>query len=92
MAKNKVILTGFMGCGKSTIGRILAEKRGQELLDTDYYIEQKQGRSISDIFATGRGGIPGYGNRSFARTDPKTGAHGDCTWRRPSDRRKSLWR
>lgn len=52
MAKNKVILTGFMGCGKSTIGRILAEKRGQEFLDTDYYIEQKQGRSISDIFAT----------------------------------------
>ena len=52
MAKNKVILTGFMGCGKSTIGRILAEKRGQELLDTDRYIEQKQGRSISDIFAT----------------------------------------
>ena len=38
MAKNKVILTGFMGCGKSTIGRILAEKRGQELLDTDRYI------------------------------------------------------
>ena len=52
MAKNKVILTGFMGCGKSTIGRILAEKRGQELLDTDHYIEQKQGRRISDIFAT----------------------------------------
>ena len=52
MAKNKVILTGFMGCGKSTIGRILAEKRGQEFLDTDHYIEQKQGRSISDIFAT----------------------------------------
>ena len=52
MAKNKVILTGFMGCGKSTIGRILAEKRGQEFLDTDRYIEQKQGRSISDIFAT----------------------------------------
>lgn len=52
MAKNKVILTGFMGCGKSTIGSILAEKRGQELLDTDHYIEQKQGRSISDIFAT----------------------------------------
>ena len=52
MAKNKVILTGFMGCGKTTIGRILAEKRGQELLDTDHYIEQKQGRSISDIFAT----------------------------------------
>ena len=51
MAKNNVILTGFMGCGKSTIGRILAEKRGQELLDTDHYIEQKQGRIISDIFA-----------------------------------------
>ena len=47
-----VVLIGFMGCGKSTIGRILAEKRGQELLDTDRYIEQKQGRSISDIFAT----------------------------------------
>lgn len=52
MAGNKVILAGFMGCGKSTIGKILAERRGQELLDTDHYIEQKLGRSISDIFTT----------------------------------------
>ena len=86
MAKNKVILTGFMGCGKSTIGRILAEKRGQELLDTDRYIEQKQGRSISDIFAT-------QGEEVFRDMETEAlRAHGDCTWRRPSDRRKSLWR
>lgn len=49
--KKNIVLCGFMGCGKSTIGRQLSEKLGMKLVDTDSYIEKKQGMSISQIFA-----------------------------------------
>lgn len=45
-----LILCGFMGCGKSTVGALLAEKLGRRFVDTDSYIEEKEGRFISDIF------------------------------------------
>ena len=48
---NNVILCGFMGCGKSTVGQLLAEQTGRTLLDTDSFLEQKYGRRIADIFA-----------------------------------------
>lgn len=47
-----IILIGFMGCGKSSVGRRLAEALNCDFLDTDDLIEKEQGRSISDIFAT----------------------------------------
>ena len=46
-----VTLTGFMGCGKSSIGKALAERLGWEFTDLDAYIEHKKGMSIADIFA-----------------------------------------
>ena len=49
--KHNVVLIGMMGCGKSTVGRILAERLGLELIDTDQYIEKRERRSIPDIFA-----------------------------------------
>lgn len=45
-------LTGFMGCGKTSVGRALAERLGWEFIDLDEYIEHKLGRSISTVFAT----------------------------------------
>ena len=39
-----------MGSGKSTIGRQLSEKLGMRFIDTDTYIEQKEGMTISQIF------------------------------------------
>lgn len=48
---DKVVLTGFMGTGKTTVGRILARMLGYEFLDTDRLIEDRHG-PIPDIFAT----------------------------------------
>ncbi len=44
-------LVGFMGTGKTTIGRVVAQKLGFALLDSDHEIERQQGRTIADIFA-----------------------------------------
>jgi 3-dehydroquinate synthase/shikimate kinase/3-dehydroquinate synthase len=46
------VLVGFMGAGKTTVGHILAERLGQPFVDSDVLIEQRQGRSVRDIFAT----------------------------------------
>lgn len=47
---NNIVLCGFMGCGKSTVGKNLARKTGRKFLDMDAYIEQKEGMKISEIF------------------------------------------
>jgi shikimate kinase len=46
------VLVGFMGAGKTTVGRILAGSLGQPFIDSDVLIEQRLGREIRDIFAT----------------------------------------
>jgi shikimate kinase len=46
-----VFLTGFMGTGKTTIGRQLAQRLGKGFVDTDQRVEQLEGRSVADIFA-----------------------------------------
>jgi len=47
-----VVLVGFMGAGKTPVGRIVAERLGQPFVDSDVLIEQRQGREIRDIFRT----------------------------------------
>jgi shikimate kinase len=44
-------LVGFMGTGKSTVGRAVAQKLGFLLLDSDFEIERIEGRTVADIFA-----------------------------------------
>ncbi len=51
MSHMNVILTGFMGTGKSTVGKILAKQLKYQFVDTDALIEDRQQRSIADIFA-----------------------------------------
>ena len=48
-----VSLTGFMGSGKSSVGKVLAEKLSCPFVDLDSLIETGEGRSIPDIFASG---------------------------------------
>ena len=49
--KKNLVLCGFMGSGKTTIGRKLARLTGLEFIDADIYLEAKEGKKISEIFA-----------------------------------------
>lgn len=46
----KIVLIGFMGSGKTTVGKILASKLSTQFVDTDEYIENALNKKISDIF------------------------------------------
>lgn len=46
-----IFLIGYMGCGKSTLGRSLAKRCDIEFVDLDDYIEAKAGKKIREIFA-----------------------------------------
>lgn len=47
----RIVLVGFMGTGKTVVGRRLAEKLGRRFLELDEIIEKKEGLSIREIFA-----------------------------------------
>ncbi len=51
MAKRNIVLVGFMGTGKTTVGRLLAEQTGMPLVDMDALIEERAGKTINEIFA-----------------------------------------
>lgn len=51
MKQKNIILCGFMGCGKSTVGALLAKKTGMSFIDLDSYIEKKENKTVSKIFA-----------------------------------------
>jgi shikimate kinase len=59
-----IFLIGMMGAGKSTIGKLLAQKLGYGFLDTDPLIEQCASKSIPDIFAN-------YGEEAFRDLEQK---------------------
>ena len=45
-----IVLVGFMGAGKTTVGRLLADKLGQPFTDSDHVIEARAGKPIRQIF------------------------------------------
>lgn len=47
-----ISLCGFMGCGKSSVGRILSERLACRFVDLDELIERRAGRTIAEIFGT----------------------------------------
>lgn len=53
-----IIITGFMGAGKTSVGRLLAHVLGIEFVDTDFIIEAETGMEIADIFSS-------YGEKYF---------------------------
>lgn len=63
--KQSIVLIGMPSSGKTTVGRILAEKCGKQLADTDEYIVRKIGMPISDFFAK-------FGEAEFRRIEKET--------------------
>jgi shikimate kinase len=47
-----IVLIGFMGAGKSTVGRTLAGRLDMEFIDTDRLVVERTGRTIADIWRT----------------------------------------
>jgi shikimate kinase len=50
MNEKNIVLTGFMGTGKSTVGRMLAKRLQYRFVDTDALIESRQNRTVAQIF------------------------------------------
>lgn len=61
----KIFLIGFMGCGKSTLGRKLATKLGYDLIDLDHQIEKNTGLTVGDYFST-------HGEEAFRKLESET--------------------
>jgi shikimate kinase len=49
----RIVLTGFMGAGKTTVGRLLAQRLGWQFLDLDAHLEARTGSSIPQLFLQG---------------------------------------
>ncbi|MFA8437668.1 shikimate kinase [Pueribacillus sp. YX66] len=47
---NAIYITGFMGAGKTTVGKVLSEKTGLPVYDSDEFIVEQEKRSIEEIF------------------------------------------
>ena len=60
-----IVLVGFMGAGKTTVGRLLAARLGVPFLDSDEVLEARAGRSIAAVFATD-------GEAAFRRLERQT--------------------
>lgn len=46
-----IILLGYMGAGKTSVGKVMAKKTGMEFYDLDWYIEERFRRKVADLFA-----------------------------------------
>ena len=47
----RIILVGYMGSGKTTVGRALAKELGMQFYDLDWYIESRRRKTVAQIFA-----------------------------------------
>ena len=50
LTMNRIFLIGYMGSGKTTVGQLLAARLGYNFIDMDSYIEEKQFKSVHQIF------------------------------------------
>lgn len=60
-----IVLTGMMGSGKTTVGRLLAQKLSVKFIDVDLVVEKKYNKSISEIFAQ-------FGEEYFRKIESET--------------------
>ena len=72
-----IVLIGFRGTGKSTVGRLLANSLERDFIDSDKYIESSTGKTIKSIFEeAGEEGAHGVGGRDGATGRTRRGCPG----------------
>lgn len=49
----RIFLIGYMGAGKTTLGKVLAQRMNLSYIDTDHFIENRYRQKVSEIFASG---------------------------------------
>jgi shikimate kinase len=83
------VIIGFMGTGKSTVGRLLAQQLGRRFVDLDEAIREGAGQSIADIFRSG--GEPAFRKleqealrRALADSDTVLATGGGAACREPN--------
>lgn len=64
MSSPRIFLIGYRGSGKTTVGRVLAERLGWTFVDADVLLEERAGSSIADLFVTE--GEAGFRDRESA--------------------------
>ena len=64
MTARRIFLTGYMGAGKTTLGRAFAAAEGLQFVDLDWYIEERTHRTVQQLFAEG-------GEEGFRRTEQR---------------------
>ena len=69
--EKNILLIGMMGCGKSTIGKILAEKISYRFVDMDNYIEEIAGQTIPELFKKGEENFRDWETESCSRLSKK---------------------
>ncbi len=69
-----IILCGFMGCGKTSVGRRAAKVLGRRFCDLDQYIEEQAGMAVKEIFA--RYGEAGFREREARAVKAVAGRNG----------------
>lgn len=60
--KSNIVLIGMSGCGKTTVGKMLAQALDMTFIDADEYLEQREGKTVKEIFAL-------YGEQYFRRLE-----------------------
>ena len=60
----RLFLIGYMGCGKTTLGKAYARDKGLAFVDLDWYIEERYHKTIKQLFAE-------YGEEGFRRVEQK---------------------
>lgn len=77
--KRNIVLIGFMGCGKSTLARILSQKLGWPSFSTDAVVEAKAGKKIPEIFQDeGEGHFRHMEHEAVLEVARKQGVIVDC--------------
>ena len=73
LREKNIVLIGMPGCGKSTIGKILASKIGYKFEDLDDYIESISGKTIKELFLKGEENFRQWEQEAVTKIYDKTG-------------------